>query len=453
MGIFKACDIRGTYGEDLTDEIAFEVGRAVGTLVKGRVVAVGGDGRRSTSALKDALSRGLVATSAGVIDLGLVTTPAFNYALREVVPGPGVMVTASHNPARYNGFKVVLGAGPTSPEEIEAVKAAVESGRFASGHGEVRREEVLPRYADWLVATALPVPRFPVVIDAGGGVAGLVAPEVLERLGARVDRLWCEPDPDLSRRDPNPAHPGALADLEQRVRDTGAVLGLGFDGDGDRVIFVDDSGHMVPGDIAGTVLIQLVVPRERGASIVYDLKCSSVLAEIAATLGFVPHRERSGYAFLRQRMVAERAVFGCEMSGHLFSGELGGCDDPLYAALALAGVLAGPRVPRLSQVIAELPRRVATPDLRVPREPDRVKADLAALWEAHRDRNPSALDGIRVDFAHGWALARSSVTEPLITLRFEADTEAHLAEAIDRFLAPTPELAQAVAALLASGSG
>ncbi len=444
MSIFKACDIRGTYGEDLTEETAFAIGRAVGTLVRS-ALAVGGDARRSTPALKEALMRGLVPSGADVVDVGTLTTPALNYALREVVPGLGVMVTASHNPARYNGFKVILGEGPTSPEEIEAVKALVESGRFASGQGTMRRETILPRYADWLVATALPVPDFPVVIDGGGGVAGPVAVEVFERLGARVERLWCEPDPDLSRRDPNPAHPGALAALEERVSETGAALGLAFDGDGDRVIFVDDRGRTASGDLAGAVLVKLVVPRTR-AAIVYDLKCSSVLPETATALGFVPKMERSGYAFMRRRMVEEDAVFGCEMSGHLFFGELAGCDDGLYAALGLAGVLAGPRAPRLSEVLASLPRRVATPDLRIPRDPDRVQSDIAALLRAHRDRAPSTLDGIRVEFPQGWALARASVTEPLITLRFEADTDAHLAEVIEWFLGPTPELADAVAA-------
>ncbi len=446
MSIFKACDIRGTYGHDLTEEVAGDIGRAIGTLAGGSPVVVGGDARRSTPALKEALVHGLAGTGTDVVDLGLVPTPAFYYALAEMAPGAGVMVTASHNPAPDNGFKVVFGSEPPSPEGIEAIQSLLTSREFGSGHGSVRTESILPQYLAWLIGSTLPLDGLHVAVDGGGGCAGLVLPEAFERLGARVDRLHCEPDPDLSKRNPNPAAAGALSELEEHVKDSGALLGLGFDGDGDRVILVDDTGHTISGDLAGTALLRLLVPREAGAAVVYDLKCSSVLPAVAEELGFVPHMERSGYAFMRRRMLDAKAVFGCEMSGHLFFGELDGRDDAMYAALGLAAVLAGPAAPRLSEVIAALPQRSATPDLRIPWDPGRVVGTIAALTEAHRERGISTLDGVRVSFSHGWALARPSVTEPLITLRFEADTEFHLEQVIERFLAPVPELADEVAA-------
>lgn len=446
MGIFKACDIRGRYGEDLTEGIAADIGRAVGTLVHRSPVAVGGDGRRSTPALKQALLSGIVAAGKDAVDLGVLPTPTFYHAVERLAPGAGVMVTASHNRAAYNGFKVVFGDEPPSPERLAAIERLVASGDFASGHGSVREEAILRRYADWLVGSALLLDGLHVAVDAGGGCAGLIMPQVLERLGARVDRLHCDPDPDLSERNPNPAAVGALAELGDWVRETEAELGLGFDGDGDRVILVDDMGRTVSGDLAGTALLKLVVPRQAGAGVVYDLKCSSVFPEVAMELGFATHIERSGYAFMRRRMIEEEAIFGCEMSGHLFFGELGGRDDAMYAALGFAAILAGPGAPRLSEVLADLPQRVTTPDLRIPWSQDRAAATIAALAEAHRDWDLSRLDGVRVTFDHGWALARPSVTEPLLTLRFEADSESHLEQVVRRFLAPLPDLAEAVAA-------
>jgi phosphomannomutase/phosphoglucomutase len=446
MSIFKACDIRGTYGEDLTEEIAADIGRAVGTLVDRSPVAVGGDARRSTPALKQALASGIASAGRDAIDLGVIPTPTFYHAVERLTPAAGVMVTASHNPAAYNGFKVLFGKEAPSPERLAAIERLLASKDFASGRGSTRDEAILRQYADWLVGSALPLDGLRVAVDAGGGCAGLVMPQVLERLGARVDRLHCELDPDLSKRNPNPAAVGALAELEDWVRETEAELGLGFDGDGDRVILVDDMGRTVSGDLAGMALLKLVVPREEGAGVVYDLKCSSAFREVARELGFVPHMERSGYSFIRARMIEEEAIFGCEMSGHLFFDELGGRDDSMYAALGLAAILAGPAAPRLSEVLADLPERVITPDLRIPWSPDRAAATIAALAEAHRERDVSRLDGVRVAFDHGWALARPSVTEPLLTLRFEADSESHLDEVVRRFLAPVPDLAEAVAA-------
>lgn len=446
MGIFKACDIRGKYGEDLTDEIAADIGRAVGTLADRSPVVVGGDARRSTPALKQALLAGIVSTGKDAIDLDVVPTPAFYHAVGTIAPGAGVMVTASHNPAAYNGFKVVFGDEPPSPEKLQAIEGLLESRDFVTGQGSARDEAILQQYAEWLLNSGLPLDGLHVAVDAGGGCAGLIMPEILERLGARVDRLHCDLDPDLSKRNPNPAATGALADLEEWVRESEAELGLGFDGDGDRAILVDDTGRTVSGDLAGTVLLKLVVPREAGAGVVYDLKCSSVFSEVATELGFVPHMERSGYAFMRRRMLEERAIFGCEISGHLFFGELGGRDDAMYAALGLAAILAGPSVPCLSEVLADLPQRVTTPDLRIPWSADRAATSIAALAEAHRERDVSQLDGVRVAFGNGWALARPSVTEALLTLRFEADSESHLEDVVRQFLAPVPDLAEAVAA-------
>ncbi len=449
MSIFKPCDIRGLYGDELTDDDAHAIGRAVATRCEGARVAVGGDGRRSTPALRDALTHGLLAAGADVVDLGTLPTPAFNYALREVVHCPGVMVTASHNPAEYNGFKVASHDGPTSPAEIAALQDVVESGNFAVGRGKLTSQLILPRYIDWLASTSLRLDGLHVALDGAGGCAGLVAPEVFSRLGAKVETVFCELDPDLSGRDPNPAARNALNVLASRVAEMEADLGVGYDGDGDRAVFVDGAGRVVPGDLAGTVLLKLVVGRRPRAAVVYDLKCSSVLADTARELDFAPHMERSGYAFIRSRMVKEDALFGCEASGHLFFGELGGCDDAMYASLGLAGVLARKSAPTFAAAVDELPVRAMTPDLRVDWASDATEITMEALANAHANRQLSRLDGVRVDFGDGWALARPSVTEPVVTLRFEAASTDRLEELIVEFLRPVPDLAEAVAELRA----
>jgi len=424
MSIFKDCDIRGVYGAELNEETAHLLGRAVGTRLAGRDCVVGGDLRPSTPSLKAALIEGLRASGAGVIDLGILPTPAFYFGKKRLGAYGGVMVTASHNPPRYNGFKLIFGDLPVIPEDLQAVARQMETGEFTRGQGDYRQEEILPDYVAFLCAAFPGLKPQHVVVDAGNGSLSNVAPQVLRQLGQRVEELHCIPDGTFPHRDPNPAIPAHLSDVRQRVLDVGAELGVAYDGDGDRVIFIDGRGRVQPADRTLVLFIRYLLRQHPGASIVYDLKSSSVVAEETLAAGGRPLRERSGHAFIKRRLLTEGAILAGEISGHYFFGELGG-DDALYATLFLLRVL-GDWGATLAEAMDTVSVYPITPDLRIPCPAERVQRILEELREAFRDYPIDTLDGVRIQFPHGWALARISVTEPFITLRFEAHTTQEL---------------------------
>jgi phosphomannomutase / phosphoglucomutase len=443
MSIFKDCDIRGIYDVELNADTAYRLGRAVASRRVGQEVVVAGDVRLSTPPLKAALIDGLCASGAQVIDLGLVPTSAFYYARRARHADVGVMVTASHNPPRYNGFKVTLGDLPVTPEDLQTLAQSMVAGDFVSAPGTCHTEQVLPGYMDMLCAAFPALKAHQVVVDAGNGSMSAVAPTVLRRVGQQVDELYCTPDGTFPNRDPNPAIPAHLRDLQARILATGAELGVAYDGDGDRVIFVDGRGRVQPADRTLVLFIRHLVRTQPGAGVVYDLKSSSVVAEEAFAAGGKPIMERSGHAFIKRRLLTEGALLGGEISGHYFFGALGG-DDALYATLLMLQTL-----DQLGQPFAvamdSVPEYPITPDLRLQCAPELARAILDELAHAFRDHPIDTLDGVRILFPHGWALARISITEPLITLRFEAHSPAELAEIQRQVRARSPRLDQIMA--------
>jgi len=432
MNIFKDCDIRGVYGSELNEETALLLGRVVGTRLAGRWanpvrgIVVGGDLRLSTPSLKASLIEGLRASGAEVIDLGILPTPAFYFGKKRLGAHGGVMVTASHNPPRYNGFKLIFGELPIAPEELETLAGQMEAGEFISGRGDYRQEEIMPDYIASLCAAFPSLKAQHVVVDAGNGSLSIVAPLVLRQLGQKVEELYCTPDGTFPNRDPNPAVPEHLTDVGQRVLDLGAELGVAYDGDGDRAIFIDGRGRVQPADRTLVLFLRYLLHQHPGASVVYDLKSSSVVAEETLAAGGRPLMERSGHAFVKRRLLTEGAILGGEISGHYFFGELGG-DDALYATLFLLKVL-GDWGTTLAEAMDTVPAYPITPDLRIPCPAELARRILDELLKAFRDYPLDTLDGVRIQFPHGWALARISVTEPLITLRFEA----HSAQELER---------------------
>ncbi|MHB1293583.1 MAG: phosphomannomutase/phosphoglucomutase [Anaerolineae bacterium] len=440
MSIFKTCDIRGTYGQDLNEDTAYRLGRAVSTRPQGRHVVVGGDLRVSTPALKAALIEGLLRGGAHVVDLGLLPTPAFYLGKRSLGAPAGVMVTASHNPARYNGFKLMIGDLAITPEDLQTLAGEMAVGAFSEGEGSLTEVDVLPTYREMLCRAFPGLRKRRVVVDAGNGSLWALAPEVLRRLGQDVVELYCTPDGSFPNRDPNPAVPSHLGDLRARVTAAGADLGVAYDGDGDRVIFVDERGRVQPADRALVLFVRRLLAHHPGAAVVYDLKSSSVVAEELLARGGRPLMERSGHAFIKRRLLEEGALLGGEISGHYFFGELGG-DDALYATLYALAALDDLGC-SLGEAMDTVPVYPITPDLRIPCPAEEAQRILAELEAGLADRPISHLDGVRVQFPEGWALARLSVTEPLITLRFEAHNEAAL-EAIQRAVrAASPSLAR-----------
>ena len=443
MSVFKACDIRGLYPQELDESFARDLGRAVGTLIAEGPAVVGGDVRQSTPGLQAAVGEGLVEAGRRVLDLGTVPTPAFYFALPHLGAAGGVMVTASHNPGQYNGFKLMLSPMPITTEEVEQVRRVMEERRFAAGEGSWASEDILPGYLDELRALAGPVAGIKLVADLGGGCAVLTAPRLLVEMGAELTLLYAAIDPTLSVRNPNPAIAGALTDLRQAVRASGADLGVAFDGDGDRVAFVDDRGEIVPPDVASVLLIRHLLAGQPEAPVVYDIKCSAIVPEAVRAQGGVPLRERSGYAFIKRRLLEADAAFGCEASGHYFYRALRGGDDGLYSALVMCDVLCRAGQP-LSALAAGVLRYVTTPDLRIPYPVDRIPELMAAVKAHLTHVEVSELDGVRADYGDGWGLLRPSVTEPIVTLRFEARSQQRLREIASDFLGPAPELRQEV---------
>jgi phosphomannomutase/phosphoglucomutase len=441
---FKECDIRGPYPEQVNEELAYRLGLAVAARAQPPQVVVAGDVRQSTPALKASLIAGLCEGGVVVFDCGLLPTPAYYFARRHLGVWAGVMVTASHSPPHYNGFKPILGPLPITPQELSDLRQMVEQGApRAGGAGRLQPTQVRPHYVRWLLEQArslLPRPLpLTVVVDCGNGSFSDLAPEVLTALGVSLVPLFCHPDGRFPNRSPDVAQPGALAALGRAVQEAGADVGLAFDGDGDRVAFVDERGQPVPSDVAVALLARDALQTHGPAPIVLDIKLSQAVEEVVRAAGGQPLRERSGHTFMKTRMILHRALLGGEASGHVFFRALEGGDDGLYAGLAMLGLLARAGQP-LSALAATIPRYAITPDIRIP-----FAGDASALLErlaAHAATQAGLefLDGVKAHYCDGWALARASVTEPALTLRFEGRDGPALQRIIKHFLAPAPEL-------------
>ncbi len=424
MSIFKACDIRGQFGVDLTEPLARRLGQVVGAHLAGQEVVVGGDVRLSTPALKAALVEGLVGSGCRVLDLGIIPTPALYFAKGRLGVRGAAMVTASHNPPGDNGFKLMLGDRPASEQELLEIEREMAGGEVAARPGSVRALDILPEYEEFLVHRFLPGGSLHLVLDCGNGCHSVVAPRVLRRLGYQVDELFCEADGRFPNRPPNPALAGNLRALCQRVTESGADLGVAFDGDGDRAAFVDGLGQPAEADRVAVIFARQLL-RDGPGEVIYDIKSSSVLGEAVKEAGGWATMERSGHAFIRTALLERRAIFGAEISGHFFFRELGG-DDALFASCLLLGILGEGR--GLAELLAGVPRYPITPDIRLPCPGPEADAILEELSRAFVGQPISRLDGTRIDFGDGWALARRSVTEALVTLRFEAHSQARLAQ-------------------------
>lgn len=423
MSIYKECDIRGIYGEEFGDDTAYAIGRAVGGMMAGKTLAVGGDVRISTPVLKAELMRGLMASGTNIVDIGMVPTPVFYFALKEWDMDGGITVTASHNPAKYNGFKLMFGQLPVTPEIMAEIESRVEAGSFPSGKGETAQKDVIRPYRGKLLGS-FGRGSLKVVIDCANGAMSELAPEVFSGLGYDVVPLYCTFDGSFPNRDPNPANYASLKALSARVTAERASLGVGFDGDGDRVVFVDEKGAVIPSEKSFVIIINDVLKRNP-APVVYDLKSSSIVKDAIQKNGGEPLMERSGHAFIKRRFLTNRAALAGEISGHFFFRELG-YDDGLYAALVMARILEKSGKP-LSEIAGDIPATVITPDIRIfcPYEKrDALLQRAAALAEGYE---VSYLDGVRVDFGDGWLLVRKSVTEEAVTFRIEAKDEAVMA--------------------------
>jgi len=421
---FKECDIRGETGTDITTDLAYNLGRALGTLSGDGTVIAGGDFRTSTPDLLAALTRGICDSGARAIDLGQLSTPAYYFARRHLGIRTGAMITASHNPASWNGFKIIVGDHPITAEELETIKAMVTRETFAAGSGSHEQVDIQAQYVAWLASrfAGLKDAAPEVVFDCGNGATGWVIDAIAAALDLTAPVLFKKPDGAFPNRHPDIAKPNDLAALQRAVLDHHAQLGIGFDGDGDRVGLIDHLGRRVPSDRLIAWLAGELVRQRPGGAVIYDVKLSDAVPETVAQYGGVPVVQKSGHTFIKAAMLEHDAVFGGEYSGHLFFGELNGEDDGLFAALLVMSlVVQHGRL--LADLIADIPRYYNTPDIRVTYTGDRQALIAQVAAQARTAQHEVIdLDGIKVRYADGWGLLRASVTEPALTLRFEGRT-------------------------------
>lgn len=427
--IFRAYDIRGIYNETLTDAWAYEIGRAIGSEVQAQgqtAIAIGRDGRLSGPALLQALSEGVQSTGCTVVNVGLVPTPVLYFATHHIEGlNSGVMLTGSHNPGNYNGFKIVIDGVTLSGERIQALHRRIVDQRFAEGQGEYREQDVLVDYqAAFLRAHSLARPM-KVVVDCGNGITGLQAPQVLEALGCEVVPLFTDVDGTFPNHHPDPGDLNNLQDLIASVKAEKADLGLAFDGDGDRVGVITPAGEVVYPDILLMALAEDMVSRHPGAKVIFDVKCTGALFDVIRQAGGEPEMWQTGHSLIKARMKQTGALLAGEMSGHIFFAEdWYGFDDALVAGARLLGI-----VSRFDgdadALFARYPSLCTTPEINIDVTDDNKFAIVKYLQEhaSFGDGERCVIDGIRMDYTDGWGLCRASNTSPKLVLRFEADND------------------------------
>ncbi len=434
-GIFRQYDIRGIVGKDLTVEVAEAIGRAYAVLLHERgihgAVAVGRDNRPSGTSLRDALVRGLTESGLDVIDVGVVPTPLLYWSLHHVPVVAGIQITGSHNPAEYNGFKCCVGTNSLHGAGIQRLLAIITAGEFRRGAGSVREEAIIDRYVADIAAKIGPLPStMKVVVDCGNGVGAVVAPQLFKALGVTPTWLFAESDGTFPNHHPDPTVVENLQDLIRAVRETGSELGIGFDGDADRIGLVDGDGTIVWGDYLLLLYARDVLARTgAGQHIIFDVKCSQALPDGITKAGGVPLMWKTGHSLIKDKMKELHAPIAGEMSGHMFFTEgFYGHDDALYAAARLLRIVADAKRP-VKSLLADVPRFVSTPEIRVDCADDRKEAVVAAALAHFRAKyKVSDVDGVRILFDGGWGLIRSSNTQPILVMRFEASSDARLAE-------------------------
>jgi len=429
--IFKAYDIRGIVGRTLTPAIVKTIGQALGTLAldRGRdTIAVGRDGRLSGPELIAALSEGIRASGANVVDVGMVVTPMTYFAAQHLGTGCSVMVTGSHNPPDYNGLKMVIDATTLSGDDIQALRERIERGDVRSGSGSARAEDIVPAYFDRIVGDIKLARPIRIAVDCGNGVAGAYAPELYRRLGCEVVELFCDVDGRFPNHHPDPSQPKNLEDLKRRLATGDCELGLAFDGDGDRLGVVTPGGNVIYADRQLMLFAADVLTRAPGATIIYDVKSTRNLKPWILRHGGVPLLWKTGHSLIKAKMKEVDAALAGEMSGHTFFGERWySFDDGLYAGARLLEILG--RSKDVAAVLDALPDALSTPELNIACAEGEQHALIAKL-QANADF-PNAtdiirIDGLRVEYPDGFGLARASNTTPVIVLRFEADNAAAL---------------------------
>lgn len=438
--IFRSYDIRGLVDQQLNDDSMRLLGRAIGTaaLAKAqRSIAVAGDGRLSTPSLKSSLIAGLTACGIDVLDMGQVPTPVLYFATHHLATTSGIMVTGSHNPPEYNGLKIVIAQEALAENDIISLYEDIQHNRLGAKNqrGTQEKISIIESYISCIQANIRLQQPLKIVIDCGNGIAGAVAPELFIALGCQVIPLYCEVDGRFPNHHPDPAVPANLKDLSAAVQKHNADVGLAFDGDGDRLGVVSNSGRIIAADRLLMLFSQRILKKHHKAKIIYDVKCSGQLGKVIERAGGKPLIWRTGHSRIKAKMRQTGALFGGEYSGHIFFADRWyGFDDALYSGARLLEIAAGEKA-SIDALFADIPEEIGTSEIKIETTEEAKFGIIEALQSGDfwGDGTANRIDGIRVEYAEGWGLLRASNTSPALTLRFEAQNKAALKRIRDRF--------------------
>ncbi|MCK4257194.1 phosphomannomutase/phosphoglucomutase [candidate division WOR-3 bacterium] len=431
--IFRTYDIRGIAEDDLTDNVVYHLGRAYATYINNdglNDIVIARDVRLSSERIRDALIKGLLDSGINVTDVGTVPTPVLYFSIFHLNKHGGIMITGSHNPKEYNGFKILKEKATIYGEEIQTLKKIINAGNYTKGKGSVQEYSIMDEYKQDVLSRINIKEKLDIVIDPGNGTCAGIADDILRRAGCSVECINCEPDGTFPAHLPDPTIPEYMEQLKNRVIEKGAKLGIGYDGDGDRLGVIDDEGTIVWGDKLLGIYSKEVLKKFPGAPIVFEVKCSLGLVEYISSLGGNPYMWKTGHSLIKAKMKEINSPLAGEMSGHMFfKDNYYGYDDAIFASLRLIQLLSNDKRP-LSSIVNEIPSYFSTPEIRV----DSTDEDKFNIVEKIKNfykkkgYNIIDIDGVRVNFGDGWGLVRASNTQPVLVLRFEAKSEERLKE-------------------------
>ena len=436
--IFREYDIRGIYEIDLKGKLPYFIGKAFGSYVKRKninEVCVGGDNRLTTPEIKEKLIKGLIESGINVIDIGIVPTPLLYFSVHFYKFGSGIMVTASHNPPEFNGFKMVLKEGSLYGKEIQKIADMIENEDFEKGVGEFERKEVIDDYIKFMEERFKFNKKFKVGIDTGNGTAGPLIEKLFRKLGIEFVGLYLESDGNFPNHLPDPVIPENLRDLIDIVKKYNLDCGFGFDGDGDRLGVVDEKGNILWGDQLLIVYSREVLKERKGEKIIFDVKCSRALEEEIEKMGGIPLMWKTGHSLIENKLHEEKAPIAGELSGHLyFADEYFGYDDAIYSSLRLLRIM-DKEGKKLSEFFTDIKKYYSTPEIRIEVKDDN-KFEIVEKVKNYFSKKYKIndIDGVKVYYPNGWALLRASNTQPALVVRIEGETEKELEKIKEEFM-------------------
>ena len=439
--IFRGYDIRGIYSEDLNEDVAYTIGKGFGSYIQelGKTVAiVGHDNRVSSPELSKAFIQGAIETGITVYNIGLVTTPMYYYSWDRLGIVSGAMITASHNPKEYNGFKIAFDErGNACGEVIQDFRRYIEKGEFKESQGNERKVDIKEEYLKFIRSSIeLGDKKVKVVLDAGNGTGSIVIKEAFKDLNVDADYIFCDSDPDFPNHHPDPCVEANLEKLKKKVRETKADIGLSVDGDADRVGVVDENGTFIPVDYLMIIIWRTIYNKVKNKRALYDVKCSKSLADELDKLGLEKTCYRTGNSYMKAMMIEGDFNFGGELSGHIFfRDKFPGFDDGIYGCLRLVEILSKTDK-KFSELLEGINRYYSTPEIKIKSTDDEKfkKVEKVKEYAERKGYSMNTIDGVRVEFNDGWALVRASNTGPDLTMRFEGNTEERMNEIKEEFM-------------------